>query len=131
NNFLGGINMSMKYVIEMYELMDSPKVTGENVKEFLLQISNKGKISVQTIEGEEGSTDFIKVVIPGKKGKCTGGDAPTLGIIGRLGGIGARPEMTGFVSDGDGALASMSIAAKLLDMLDKGDQLDGDVIATT
>ncbi|MGO0916215.1 DUF1177 family protein, partial [Clostridioides difficile] len=42
--------------------------------------------------------------IPGKNGKLKGGDAPTLGILGRLGGIGARPEVIGFVSDGDGAL---------------------------
>ncbi|WP_254171499.1 DUF1177 family protein, partial [Clostridioides difficile] len=42
-------------------------------------------------------------------------DAPTLGILGRLGGIGARPEVIGFVSDGDGALVAIAVAAKLLD----------------
>ncbi len=115
----------------MYELMDDPSVTGEKVKAYLSQISGQGDIEVQTIEGDKGTTDFIKVIIPGKQGKSKNGQAPTLGIIGRLGGIGARPEMNGFVSDGDGALASMAAAAKLLTMADKGDQLDGDVILTT
>lgn len=115
----------------MYEIMDDQTVTGEKVKEYLSNISENGQITVHTIDGKEGSTDFIKVVIPGKNGKSKGGSAPTLGIIGRLGGIGARPEMIGYVSDGDGALTSMSSAAKLLDMSNKGDQLEGDVILTT
>ncbi|MDF1510096.1 DUF1177 domain-containing protein [Robertmurraya sp. DFI.2.37] len=123
--------MSLKYVMEMYEIMDDQTVTGEKVKEYLSNISENGQITVHTIDGKEGSTDFIKVVIPGKNGKSKGGSAPTLGIIGRLGGIGARPEMIGYVSDGDGALTSMSSAAKLLDMSNKGDQLEGDVILTT
>ncbi|WP_040984155.1 DUF1177 domain-containing protein [Oceanobacillus jeddahense] len=123
--------MSLKYVMEIYELMDDIQVTGEKVKQYLEKISSNGDIEVHTIEGEKGKTDFISVKIPGKSGAFSGGEAPTLGIIGRLGGIGARPEMIGFVSDGDGALASMSIAAKLLDMSNKGDQLDGDVILTT
>lgn len=115
----------------MFELMDDITVTGETVKEYLSQISNNGEIDVRTIEGEKGKTDFVKVHIPGKNGKSNGGNASTLGIIGRLGGIGARPEMVGFVSDGDGALSSMAAAAKLLDMTNKGDQLEGDVILTT
>ncbi|MCF2434831.1 DUF1177 domain-containing protein [Streptomyces thinghirensis] len=35
-----------------------------------------------------------------------------LGVVGRLGGIGARPEMTGLVSDADGAVAALATAAK-------------------
>ena len=60
-----------------------------------------------------------------------GGDAPTIGLLGRLGGIGARPERIGFVSDGDGALCAVALAAKLLDMQNKGDILDGDVFIST
>ena len=69
--------------------------------------------------------------IPGTNGKSHGGDAPTLGILGRLGGIGARPEVIGFVSDGDGALAALTCAAKLLDMQKKGDFVEGDVFIST
>ena len=83
------------------------------------------------IDGPRGSTDFVKVVIPGSNGKSRGGDAPTLGVIGRLGGIGARPEMIGFVSDGDGAAASVAVAMKLARMAANGDVLPGDVICAT
>ncbi|WP_213997307.1 DUF1177 domain-containing protein, partial [Tepidanaerobacter syntrophicus] len=88
-------------------------------------------ISIKEIKGKTGKTDFIKIVIPGKNGKIKGGDCPTLGIIGRLGGIGARPERIGYVSDGDGACAALSCALKLGDMKQKGDILDGDVIIST
>lgn len=125
------MEMSLKYVIEIYELMDDPSISGLKMKEYLQQIHESADVNVTTIKGNKGSTDFIKVVVPGRNGKRNGGTAPTLGVVGRLGGIGARPEKIGFVSDGDGALASMSIAAKLLDMLKKGDQLEGDVILTT
>ncbi|TQR12286.1 DUF1177 domain-containing protein [Psychrobacillus soli] len=123
--------MSLKHVMELFEEMDSIHVTGEVIKSYLEKISDKGEISVQTVEGKAGSTDFVKVFIPGTNGKRMGGTAPTLGIVGRLGGIGARPEVKGFVSDGDGALSAMATAAKLLDMQGKGDQLVGDVILTT
>lgn len=123
--------MSLKYVMEVYELLDNIHVTGNDVKEYLRTISDQGEITVETVEGKKGSTDFIKVTISGKNGKSVGGNAPTLGIIGRLGGIGARPEVKGFVSDGDGALSCMAAAAKLLDMIGKGDHLNGDVILTT
>ncbi len=123
--------MSLKYVMEIYELLDSLYITGEDVKRFLKNLDENSDIIVQTVAGSEGTTDFIKITIPGENGKSKGGPAPTLGIIGRLGGIGARPEIKGFVSDGDGALSCIAAAAKLLDMTQKGDVLTGDVILTT
>ena len=74
---------------------------------------------------------MVRVRIAGKNGKSKGGNAPTIGLLGRLGGIGARPEVTGFVSDGDGALAALSAAAELLNMAKKGDVLEGDVFIST
>ncbi|MYX40312.1 DUF1177 family protein, partial [Streptomyces sp. SID89] len=53
------------------------------------------------------------------------------GVVGRLGGVGARPETTGLVSDADGAVAALATAAKLLDMRRRGDVLDGDVVVAT
>lgn len=123
--------MSLKFVMEAYELLDDVNINGEGVKEFLEAISSDEKITVQTVEGDKGSTDFISIKIKGTEGKSSGGNAPTLGIIGRLGGIGARPEVQGFVSDGDGALSAVSIAAKLLSMTKKGDRLRGDIIIST
>lgn len=120
----------LKQVIETIELLDSAYVNGEKVKELLLQ-RGLDKVEVKRINGEKGSTDFIKVLIPGKRGKTSGGGAPTLGIIGRLGGIGARPERIGLVSDADGAITAIAIALKLGDMIRNGDILDGDVIVAT
>ena len=74
---------------------------------------------------------MVRVRIPGAHGKSSGGDAPTIGLLGRLGGLGARPERIGFVSDGDGALTALACAAKLLDMHKKGDILPGDVFVST
>lgn len=123
--------MSFKHVIEMYDLMDSAFVSGNDLKEYFQQQLHFSNVEVSTVTGNKGKTDFVKVTIQGKNGKSKGGNAPTLGIIGRLGGIGARPEQIGFVSDGDGALACMAAAAKLADMQKRGDILEGDIILTT
>lgn len=120
----------LKQVMEILELLDDATINGERVKEFLTK-RGLDNIFVKEVRGEAGKTDFIKVIVKGTRGKLSGGDAPTLGVIGRLGGIGARPEMIGYVSDGDGAVAALSVALKLADMNSKGDFLDGDVIIAT
>jgi hypothetical protein len=78
-----------------------------------------------------GSTDFIRVLVRGTRGKTRGGGAPTLGIIGRLGGIGVRPHAIGLVSDADGAITTIACALKLADMSRSGDRLPGDVMLST
>ncbi len=120
----------LKQVIDVMELLDSAIVTGSDVKK-ALESHGLSDITLKTITGEKGSTDFIKIRIPGTKGKSVGGDSSTIGIIGRLGGIGARPEQIGLVSDADGAVVALSIACKLADMSKKGDRLEGDVIIAT
>lgn len=120
----------LKQVMDMYELLDKKDANGKEVADYLKQ-RGADDVSVEKVGSEKGSTDFIKVFIKGIHGKSSGGSAPTLGIIGRLGGIGARPEVTGFVSDGDGALTALSAALKLSEMKKKGDQLEGDVYITT
>ncbi|EJL41989.1 hypothetical protein BAG01nite_37880 [Brevibacillus agri] len=122
--------MSFKHVIEMYDLMDSAYVTGDDLKRYFEQRGFRD-VEMSTVHGQKGKTDFVKVLIKGKNGKSSGGTAPTLGVIGRLGGIGARPEQIGFVSDGDGALACMAAAAKLAEMQQRGDVLAGDILLTT
>jgi len=120
----------LKQVIEIFDLLDSGKANGKVIREILLE-KNQKEVLVETVQGEKGKTDFIKIKIPGTQGKARGGDAPTLGLIGRLGGLGARPERIGFVSDGDGALTVLSVALKLSEMAAQGDNLEGDVIITT
>ena len=121
----------LKQVIDLFEILDKPSVDGYEVADLFRKETGLEDIFVNRVTGNKGSTDFIRITIPGKKGKANGGDAPTLGIIGRLGGLGARPELVGFVSDGDGALAALSAGLKLGIMYKNGDVLEGDVIIST
>ncbi|NLY20716.1 MAG: DUF1177 domain-containing protein [Tissierellia bacterium] len=122
--------MLIKELIEIYEVIDDSKVDGEKVKR-VFEKSFHENITVKTVYGENGKTDFIKIKIPGESGKINSGKYKTLGIIGRLGGIGARPSVVGSVSDGDGAIAALAIALKLSRMQERGDVLKGDVIIST
>lgn len=123
--------MLIKQIIEAYDILDSAYVTGKDVETYLKSIKADADVEVYELVGPKGSTDMVKVRIPGSKGKTGGGTAPTIGLLGRLGGIGARPERIGYVSDGDGALIAVALAAKLLDMQNKGDVLEGDVFIST
>jgi hypothetical protein len=122
--------MSLAQTLQVYELLDSAHASGQTVERLLADYS-KVQVTVTKISGEKGSTDFVRIVIPGSKGKRAGGVAPTLGIIGRLGGIGARPTRIGLVSDGDGAVAAVAAALKLAHMQSQGDTLPGDVVVAT
>lgn len=123
--------MLIKQMIELFDILDDPQASGERVKAYLTGIKRDADIQVYPLTGPRGTTDMVKVFIPGRSGKSVGKSAPTLGILGRLGGLGARPEMIGFVSDGDGALVALTVAAKLLDMQKKGDFLEGDILVST
>lgn len=122
--------MSFKHALELFDILDSPDADGAKIKEYLEGYGATG-VEVRREGSAEKFTDFVSLTIPGSHGKTAGGNAPTLGLIGQLGGLGARPEQIGFVSDGDGALAVLVAAAKLLDMNTKGDVLPGDVIVST
>lgn len=122
--------MSFKATLEALSLLDDAHVDGSKVVSALKSFGISDAVYTR-IQGERGHTDFVRAVIPGSRGKKSGGDAPTLGIVGRLGGIGARPEMIGLVSDGDGAVTAVAAAIKLAVMQSKGDVLAGDVIAST
>lgn len=119
-----------KQVIDIFELLDRPDANAGLVKDYLLD-TGTCEVATERVEKEKGATEFIRVTVPGTAGRISGGDQPTLGIIGRLGGLGARPEITGFVSDGDGALTALSAAAKLSRMHALGDHLAGDVVIST
>jgi len=122
--------MSLKWTIEAIEVLNNPKASGQYVKDVLFKIGLKD-VEVKTVTGPGGKTDFVKVWIPGSQGKRSGGCAPTIGIVGRLGGMGARPERLGLVSDADGGIAAVAAAMLLGDMYRKGDILKGDVFVST
>ncbi len=120
----------MKILLDLLDLLDDPHVTGESVVNRLKSWGVK-HASSKTIGTTGKTTDFVSVLIPGRNGKTAGGNAPTLGIVGRLGGLGARPALIGFTSDGDGALAALTIAARLGQMHERGDILEGDIMIRT
>jgi hypothetical protein len=123
--------MLLKQMLELFDILDDPQTSGTVVQNFLLNIYSKADITVKTLTGTSGTSDVIVIRVPGKSGKISGGTSPTTGIIGQLGALGARPSIIGFVSDGDGALCALTVASKLLNMLVKGDQFEGDVIIGT
>ncbi|WP_345641554.1 DUF1177 domain-containing protein [Streptomyces tremellae] len=148
----------LQHVLDVIRLLDRPQTSGELLAAHLRSVlaaarqetaeavgsgtvpgaakavrAGRGEpvIEVREVSGEKGGTDFVSVTVPGSRGRLAGGDAPTLGVLGRLGGVGARPERIGLVSDADGAVAALASAAKLLDMHARGDVLDGDVVVST
>jgi hypothetical protein len=121
--------MAWTQTLEAWDLLDSANASGEQVAAVLRK--RGAECQVTTITGERGSTDFVRVVFPGTHGRWKAGAARTLGIIGRLGGIGARPDLLGLVSDADGAIVALAGALKIADMRREGDLLPGDVIVAT
>jgi hypothetical protein len=122
--------MSLSQTLRVFDALDSAFASGKTVIDLLAPYPDV-TVEVRTVTGDKGGTDFVKILVPGSAGHAGGGDAPTLGIVGRLGGIGARPSRIGLVSDADGAVAAIATALKLADMQAKGDTLPGDVIVTT
>jgi hypothetical protein len=120
----------LREVIEVYDLLDDWKASGKVVCHFL-ERSGAKKLEWKAIKERKGSTDAIKIVIPGVRGLSRRGKAPTLGVVGTLAGVGARPAVKGIVSDADGAIAAIACALKLLRMNKRGDRLEGDVIIAT
>jgi len=122
--------MALKQVLEICELLDRPDACAQLVRDFFDERSITGA-EVEKARSRRGSTSFFKLLIPGFDGKSGGGRAPTLGIVGYLGGVGARPERVGLVSDADGAIAALAAGLKLGDMCRVGDRFAGDVVIAT
>lgn len=118
----------LRRILEIVDLLDTADANGAAVVEYLRGWGATAETEV--LEGP-GRTDFIRAVIPGESGRLAGGTAPTLGVIGRLGGVGARPRLRGLVSDGDGACVALAVAAALARARSKGDALAGDVLVRT
>jgi len=120
--------------MEIADFLDRPKIDLPALESFFIQRGLKAEdFESRRIKGRKGETDFVRIRIPGRRGKLSRRrtPAPTLGIIGRLGGVGARPHRLGLVSDADGAIAALATALKLVEMRTRGDILEGDVIVAT
>ena len=118
--------MLMRQCLEIFELLDQPDASGAAVCR--LFHSRGAAAETRTVTAADGGkTDFVRISIPGKARERV----KTINITGRLGGLGARPALWGFVSDGDGALCALTAALKLADMVAAGERLDGNVQVTT
>ena len=115
----------LSQVIDVLEILDSPAASGKVIGELFKQYDGVST-EIETIGESKGTTDVIRILIEGRDRSL-----PTLGVIGQLGGIGARPEMIGFVSDGDGAAAALAVALKAAQASSKGDKLPGDLFVST
>jgi hypothetical protein len=122
--------MSLAQTLQVFEAFDSAFANGQTVVDMFSRYPGCA-VDVTRIEGSRGGTDFVKISVPGAAGRIASGRSPTLGVVGRLGGIGARPSRIGLVSDADGAVAAIATALKLAHMQTRGDTLPGDVIVAT
>ncbi len=123
--------MSLQQTLDIYQLFDRRDVDGSSITQLFAPFAAFGVDVSTTTVTEEGRADFVRILIKGRQGKTNGGTAPTLGIIGRNGAVGARPNRLGQVSDADGVVTVIATALKLAQMASWGDQLEGDVIVTT
>jgi uncharacterized protein DUF1177 len=122
--------MLLKEIITICDLLDDPAASGQTIAD-LLKPFGIPPVEIEHLEGEKGTTDVVRVMVPGTDGKSGGGKSPSLGILGTLGGIGARPAVPGLVSDADGALVAMAAALKLAGMSQRGDRCPGDILLAT
>jgi hypothetical protein len=124
--------MALKKVLEVFDLLDTATIDAAAIHYYFM---NKGldesEIDFQKVNENKGETLFIKIHIKGSDTQSKGKKSPTLGIIGQLGGIGARPHKIGLVSDADGAISALAAAAKIAEMRARGDRLKGNVIVST
>lgn len=124
--------MAFKQVLEVFDLLETPIIDETAVRGYFVDKGlQESEIDLEKVKENKGDTIFVKIHIAGKDGKSGGGQSPTLGIIGNLGGIGARPQRIGFVSDADGAISALASAAKIVEMRTKGDHFKSDVIVST
>ena len=65
--------MIFKQLIELYDLLDSPAASGAGVVEYLRGIDPACDAETYVLEGPKGSTDMVRVRIPGSRGRAAGG----------------------------------------------------------
>ena len=61
--------MVLKHLLDLYEILDNPKASGQLVKDHLLKIDPDADIYVYPLVGPKGHTDMVKIFIPGTRGK--------------------------------------------------------------
>src|SRR5690606_24973780 len=89
------------------------------------------QVTRDPFRNEKGSTEFVKILFPGTRGKSKGGTAPTLGLIGSYGGLRIPGERNALVSDADGCIVALSVALRLSRLIRRQQPLVGDLLLST
>ena len=121
--------MLTREIIDTWSLIDRPDSGGQVIADYFASQISRPELQprVDRVDGDAHSTDVVRWAIPGRAGKSSGGDAPTLAVVGRLGGTGVRPNKEGTVSDSDGAVIAIATALKLARAVEYGEPTSGDV----
>jgi hypothetical protein len=114
-------------IIEATRFLEDPRHDGAAVLDWW-RAAGVADCATQRIVGERGHTDVVTARFGPPSSEPAG---PCLGILGVLGGTGMRPERPGLVSDADGAVVALSVAAALARHWAVGDALPGRVIVST
>jgi hypothetical protein len=109
-------------IIDATRFLEDPRHDGEAALRWL-GARHATRTRTMRIQGEKGHTDVVVAEF--------GEGTPCLGILGVLGGTGMRPERPGLVSDADGAVIALAVAAALGRHWESGDALPGRVIVAT
>ena len=117
----------LKQIADVYDLLDDPAAGGHEVA----KLFPSGAVSVTEVDAKGSRVDFLKIALPGRNGRIGGGAAPTMGILGCLGGLRIPSDRPGLSSDADGAIVALACALRIVTMNSRGQQLMGDVIVTT
>lgn len=124
--------MLIKEIQEIFEIINKPSIDFDSLKALYQRYNSTVEIipvdetkkTIPPVGG--GKTNFIKIKIIDEKYP-----SPTLGIVGQLGGVGARPNEIGFVSDGEGALVALVVGLKLAKMKYDQEPIKGNFIIST
>lgn len=116
--------MLFQHILNICGILEKRSANAEKIKNYLLDIEN-ADIKTTTL-GAEIFTEVIQIFIPAKNPQ-----AKTVAVLGRLGGVGARDRHLGLVSDADGAVAALAVAAEILEMRKDKDFLDVNVYIST
>lgn len=119
----------LRDVLDVIDFMTDPDAT---VDGFLALLpASDAVVHRETVKTAKGAMEFVKILLPGSRGKSKGGDTRTLGIIGSLGALRIPGDNLSLVSDADGCLVALAVALRLARMAAKGQVLQSDVLIST
>ena len=121
----------MKILLDLLDLLDDPRVTGESSRYPTQRLGRSGRRNENHRHERKNHGLCQRPHSRSKRQDCRRQCSDPRHCRPLFGGLGARPALIGFTSDGDGALAALTIAAKLGQMHVRGDILEGDVMIRT